>query len=404
MKRKEVFNAMLASAALSTATAACAQSSVTLYGIVDSGVVYANNQGSLGSTNAGRSVVKLGQGISAGNRFGFTGAEDLGGGLKAIFKLESNFNLANGNQQYDGALFGFQSYAGLSSSRYGTLTAGRQYMSYYALLSPYSPTQRLTGFFGAHPGDLDGLDSTFRANNSLVYTSPALHGLTVSASYALAGVPGSLNAGSTWSGALQYVNGPMGVAAGFSRVNNATPGGGAFSADSSTYSGRQAGLSAVTSGYRTAQAQQRVAMTGGFTFNSAWDVSASYSNVQYIAGINSAFASTAIFNTAGAVLHWKPSTTVDLSAGYSYTRATQSNEIKDAARYQQFTTTEYYWLSKSTGLYAMQGFQHASGDTLGPTGAGHVVAAVASIGDGFQSAPSSSGNQFAAAIGMIHKF
>ena len=62
--------------------------------------------------------------------------------------------------------------------RYGTFTAGRQYTSYYTLLSPYSPTTWLTGYYGAHPGDIDDLDTIYRANNSLVYTSPKFYGLT----------------------------------------------------------------------------------------------------------------------------------------------------------------------------------------------------------------------------------
>lgn len=66
----------------------------------------------------------------------------------------------------------------LTNPAYGTLTLGRQYTSYYTLLGPYSPTNWLTGYFGAHPGDLDSLDTIYRANNSIVYTSPKFYGLT----------------------------------------------------------------------------------------------------------------------------------------------------------------------------------------------------------------------------------
>ncbi|MDR9824340.1 hypothetical protein RCJ22_01810, partial [Vibrio sp. FNV 38] len=68
-----------------------------------------------------------------------------------------------------------------------------------------------------------------------------------------------------------------------------------------------------------------VNFVGGYRFNDHWDVSAAYSNVQYIAGIGSSFASTAIFNTGGVALHYRPVTSWDLAAGYSYTRATQAN-------------------------------------------------------------------------------
>src|SRR5579862_2654669 len=164
--------AVVAATAFAAATPAFAQSSVTLYGIVDDSIVYQSSQTSLGSTSGGRSNVKMASGIWAGSRFGLKGAEDLGGGTKAIFQLESGFNINSGAQQFTNAMFGRQAWVGVTNAGYGTLTLGRQYTSYYTLLSPYSPTNWLTGYFGAHPGDLDGLDTIYRANNSVVYTSP----------------------------------------------------------------------------------------------------------------------------------------------------------------------------------------------------------------------------------------
>src|SRR3984885_14145451 len=233
------------------ATSAHAQTSVTLYGIVDNSMSYQSSQTTLGSTKGGRSNIKMVSGVWAGSRFGLKGSEDLGGGTKTIFQLESGFNAASGAQQYTNAMFGRQAWVGLTNPTYGTFTAGRQYTSYYTLLSPYSPTTWLTGAFGAHPGDLDELDTIYRANNSLVYTSPKFYGVTVSGSYSFAGVPGSVYQGSTWSGAVQYATGPIGLAAGITRINNSTPGGGVYGADSTTSSGGQSGVSAVTNGYQT---------------------------------------------------------------------------------------------------------------------------------------------------------
>ena len=388
-----------------TAMSAYAQSSVTLYGIVDNGIGYSNSQTSLGSTSGGHSAVKMISGVWAGSRFGLKGAEDLGGGTKAIFQLESGFSSASGAQQYTNAMFGRQAWVGVTNQTYGTLTAGRQYASYYQLLSPYSPTTWLTGFYGAHPGDVDGLDTIYRANNTVEYMSPKLYGVTVSGSYSFGGVAGSLNSGSTWSTAVQYANGPIGLAVGFSRINNSTPGGGAFGADSTTSNaGAQAGVSAVTNGYQTAQAQQRFAVGAGYTFNSAWDVTATYSNVQYIPGAGSKFTDTEVFNTGGIVLHWKPLIAWDFATGYSYTRATKANGIPSSAQYQQFNLSEYYSLSKRTGFYALQAYQRANGQTLGTNGSGNIINATATVGDGFQSTPSSTRGQFAAGVGIIHRF
>ncbi|MBN3726296.1 porin [Burkholderia sp. Ac-20379] len=396
---------MVAAATLTglTAGVAHAQSSVTLYGIVDTGIGWQSSQTSLGSTSGGKSVTKMINGIWAGSRFGLKGSEDLGGGLKAIFQLEEGFNSATGAQAVSGLMFNRQAYVGLTDARFGSFTAGRQYTAYYTVLSPYSPTTWLTGAYGAHPGDIDSLDTTYRVNNSLVYMSPTYGGFTFGGSYALGGTPGSTNNGSTWSVAARYAMGPAGLAVGFMRLNNSTVGGGAWGANSTaSNNGAEPSVSGINNGYQFAAAQQRLAVTGGWTFNSQWDVTASYSNVQYIPGSGSKFANTAIFNTAGAVLHFKPTATLDLAAGYSYTRATLANGVQHAAYYHQFNLSQYYSLSKRTGLYALEAYQRAGGQTLALGGS--IINATADIGDGQNSAPSSSRSQVAVGAGIITRF
>ena len=404
-KRFPFMKTMLAvGASLAASASAFAQSSVTLYGIIDTGIGYQSSTTTLGSTSGGRSAYKMITGVWAGSRFGLKGAEDLGGGTKAIFTLEEGFNSATGAMSTSNLMFSRQAFVGVTNNTYGSLTAGRQYASYYQLLSPYSPTTWLTGFYGAHPGDLDGMDTIYRANNTLLYMSPTLYGFKFSGSYSFAGVPGSVNQGSTWSAGVQYAQGPVGVAVAFSRINNSTVNGGTFGTDSTTSSaGAQAGISAVTNGYQTAQAQQRFAVGAGYTFSSAFDITATYSNVQYIPGIGSAFRNEAIWNTGGIVLHWKPTATWDFATGYSYTRATTANGITSAAQYQQFNLSQYYSLSKRTGLYALEAYQRANGQTLGSNGKS-IINATATLGDGFNTTPSSSRSMVGVGVGMVHRF
>jgi len=66
-----------------------AQSSVTLYGMLDAGLSYTSNVN-------GHSDYALVGGASGSNKWGLLGQEDLGGGLKAVFKLENGFNIATG--------------------------------------------------------------------------------------------------------------------------------------------------------------------------------------------------------------------------------------------------------------------------------------------------------------------
>jgi predicted porin len=396
---KEVTLALAGAAAVLTSGSTFAQSSVTLYGIIDTGVGYLSSQApSTGATKGGASVTKLIEGVWGGERFGFKGVEDLGGGTRAIFQLEEGFNTDTGAESKSGLMFSRASWVGLANDRAGSFTLGRQYTPYYNMTAQYGPTPWLTGAFGAHPGDLDALDTDYRVNNSLMYTSPSFGGFKFSGMYALGGVPGSTNAGASWSLGAQYVAGQAGIGVGFARFNNATEGGGAWSSSSTAYSGTgEQGESSITNGYQNAAAQQRLAVTGGYTFSPQWDVSASYSNVQYIAGPNSGF-STAIFNTGGAVLHYRPVTSWDLAAGYSYTRATQANGIQDAASYQQFNLTELYNLSKRTRIYVLEAYQRANGQTLN---GGKIVTATAAIAE--QSAASSR-SQFGATVGINHQF
>jgi predicted porin len=275
--------------------------------------------------------------------------------------------------------------------------------SYYWMIAPYSPTNWLTGFSGAHPGDLDNFDTIYKTSDTVLYTSPTLYGFTASGSYALGGVPGSLNTGASWSAGMQYKLGAFGIGAGIERFNNATPGGGAWDPNSTASSAGEQGISGVTYGYRTSAAQQRIAVTGGYALTQNLDVSLNYSNVQYIPGIGSTYKSTAIWNTFGGVVHLRLGAVWDLSAGYSYTAASKANGISSGARYQQGSLAEYYSLSKRTGVYMLQAYQRAGGQTLGADGVS-IISATATIGDGFNSSPSSSRSMVAVAAGIIHRF
>lgn len=120
------FQRTLVSAALLVvaAGAAQAQSSVTLYGRVDAGFQYSDKSADAFGKDAG-SVSELANGGIRPSIFGFRGTEDLGGGLKAFFNLESHFD--SGTGQTTSNFFRRQANVGLSSADLGTITLGRQY-------------------------------------------------------------------------------------------------------------------------------------------------------------------------------------------------------------------------------------------------------------------------------------
>jgi predicted porin len=92
--------------AMLTASSVQAQSSVTLYGVVDAGIEYLNHAvastGTVAPGAKGHSLVALQSGNQSGSRWGLRGIEDLGGGLKSLFVLESGFSIDTGTSTQSG--------------------------------------------------------------------------------------------------------------------------------------------------------------------------------------------------------------------------------------------------------------------------------------------------------------
>ncbi|KWF63705.1 porin [Burkholderia pseudomultivorans] len=193
------------------ATALCgsafAQSSVTLYGSLDSGVAYVNNSG-------GHALFKANQSNMQPDRWGITGAEDLGGGLRSVFRLENGFFTNTGAFVNPGAEFNRRVYVGLESDRFGTLTLGHQSALSFDLLTPFANAYAGNSWNMFHPGNVDGLanSATSVINNAVKYRSPSYGGVGVAA---LFGFGNTTNFGrnDTWSAALTYDRGPFHAAA-----------------------------------------------------------------------------------------------------------------------------------------------------------------------------------------------
>ncbi|SPB16733.1 porin [Caballeronia novacaledonica] len=369
---------------------ASAQNSVTLYGVVDNAFAYASNQ-------RGHSNIYMSQGNLQASKFGFLGAEDLGGGTRAIFRLESGVNSLTGAQASAGTIFNRQAYVGLSNDRYGTLTFGRQYTPYFSMVGALGPTGVLTGATGAHPGDVDALDTTLRFNNAVTYASPVIAGLAFSAQYGLGGVPGSIADGSNFSAALRYDYKPVALAAGYVKLKDiaTSPALGTFAINSP-----------VNNGYASAQSAQLIAAAARYTYNDLM-LGLNYSNVQYAPGSHSLFADEAVFNSYGVIATYRFTPAVNVAAGYGYTRASKANGIADPAQYHQVSFEETYSLSARTTFYALQAYQRARGKSLVASGAAGGLAianTVAVVGDSQNTSPSSGPSQFVAMVGVRHAF
>jgi len=212
---------LLALAVLTAVTgAAYAQSTVTLYGKVDLGLV-------LDSGNPAGKSVRISSGVTGGSRLGFKGVEDLGGGMKAAFQLETGYcadsaantpikdssgktlgsttNFCTGSN----AFMGRQAHGDLTGA-FGAMSAGRQYSLGFTNLTTVDPFG--TGFAGASNNIMDA--SGTRLNNSFQYTTPTMAGFAGSVEIALGEQTGNWEANRETGAALTYASGP--IYAGFS--------------------------------------------------------------------------------------------------------------------------------------------------------------------------------------------
>lgn len=190
--------------------AAHAESSVVLYGVADAGLVFERGG------PEGR-VSKVSSGVSSGNRIGFKGKEDLGGGTSAIFLLENGYNIDTGAAGQGGLLFGRQAYVGLSGGA-GTVTLGRQYSPYYKVMRDVADPFGI-GYAG---NSLNIMAGNIRVNNMLEYQSPRYRGWAADLAYGAGEAPGDSRRERSIGAALAYTQGVVSLHAAHHQRENAT--------------------------------------------------------------------------------------------------------------------------------------------------------------------------------------
>ena len=188
-----------------------AQSSVTIYGNVDAGIV--RESGGITGSNT-----NISSGIAGPSHIGFRGTEDLGSGLSALFVLEAGYRVDTGTNEQSGSLFNRQSYIGLKGAA-GTITLGRQYTPFYNAI-----VQIADPFSGGYAGSAKNLMPTTgvntRTSNSVVYASPVVNGFSGELSYSLAEQGGNSIAGRQIGAALSFGAGKLNARLAHNHRNN----------------------------------------------------------------------------------------------------------------------------------------------------------------------------------------
>ncbi|MFM0736615.1 porin [Paraburkholderia xenovorans] len=368
------------------ATAAHAQSSVTLYGLIDAGITYTNNQ-------HGHSNWQETSGSVNGSRWGLRGSEDLGGGLKAIFTLENGFGINDGTLKQGGREFGRQAFVGLTSDQFGAVTLGRQYDSMVDYVGPLALTgTQYGGTQFAHPFDNDNLNNSFRVNNSVKYQSVNYGGFKFGGLYGFSNQADGFANNRAYSAGASYNWGGLNLAAAYLQLNSngatgaaaAFNSGGAVSSDNTFFAARQQTWGAGAN-YAFGPA------TVGLVY--------SQTNLSGLAGIGAGASgqtggvggfggSSAHFQNFEANARYALTPAVSVAGSYTYTRASLAGT---RPHWNQFNLQTAYALSKRTDVYLQGEYQQVNENAV-------VDADINGLG------ASGNNKQVAVTAGLRHRF
>jgi GBP family porin len=201
---------LLALAAIAASSAAFAQSSVTLYGVVDASVE---------SVRADKTITRVSSDNLSSSRLGFKGTEDLGGGAKANFQLESALKPDTGAAGSGSSFWSRQAWLGLAGG-FGELRLGRTDSMIGEIAGNVLSTQPYDDLvlIGTRAGT-----AYRRVSNSISYFLPTtlVPGLTVGLQYATADGAGRAdessldNAGKSYGVSIKYAAGPLSAGVGY---------------------------------------------------------------------------------------------------------------------------------------------------------------------------------------------
>jgi len=342
--------------------AACAQSSVTLYGSMDFGLAYNNNVG-------GHSQIQAVSGNSQPDRWGLLGVEDLGGGTKAIFRLESGFQIINGASTRSGYMFNREASVGLSSDTYGTLIAGHMTPLSQAWINPLDGAVQGFLYQNYHPGNIAELsdNTNTQVDNTVRYVTPTFHGLQAGAQFSFSNST-NFAAGRNYGFGLRYDQGPLKAVVTYAdETQRSTAIGSAIGF--TNWQGIPLTSPLVADHLRNIDAAVNYQI-GNFKLHALY----TNVNIRY-QGLSNLFQTY-----EGGVSWWvTPFNLIDVTA---FTSSLQD------VRWNQASLTDMYFLSKETQVYAAVSGQRAIGG-----------AAVI-----YSNSPSSTSSQVTVRIGLHHSF
>jgi len=206
---------LIALAVLAASGAAMAQSSVTLFGVVDANYAY-------GSGNVANKSQLTNSGMTS-SRLGFRGVEDLGGGLKGTFWLEAGLNNDEGTGAATGGGLSFnrRSLVGLEGG-FGKVELGREYTPHFWNHTMYDPFGTNGAGTSQALNTTAGGATTVRSNNVVNYVTPAFSGFTAQVQMGLGEQVSNIansKTGNMTSARLAYNQGALSLAVASGKTN-----------------------------------------------------------------------------------------------------------------------------------------------------------------------------------------
>ncbi|GJH22546.1 porin [Caballeronia novacaledonica] len=323
------------------AGAANAQTSVTLYGLVDAGFLFQNRNGGSGAiATTTHPLYLFNSGGDATSAIGLRGIEDLGGGYNVGFQLEGQFQIGSGALTVPGTLFNEYSNVFLGTP-YGRMTVGKQIDPAYIALAQVDPRGLSNAFSAAGwwnflQGNSANPSGTVYEQNAVSYSTKAGDFL-FGALYGFGNTPGSISQGQTISTGLTYDNGHAILSAAYLQKNNAT-------------GARDLRTWMLGGGYRVGS----LTVKGGYT-----DYRLPLGN--NVAPIGNTPPSHVIVAHGG--LNWSisPAQTMTIAYYFSEDRLNAENGTST------YVISEDYFLSKRTKIYGFAGLMKAKKETNGLT-------------------------------------
>lgn len=205
MKKSLIITAMLAS----LSSVAFAQSSVSIYGIVDAGINSVNN--------GANKTTGIDSGLQSGSRLGFRGTESFDNGLSASFTLETGINIDTGGFGQGNTSFGRQAWVGLNSDDLGSAKLGLQYTPLRNAVSEIDPFN--IGLAGNALKTLGSGTYQERIKNSITYTTLNYSGFSGQVAYGFGEVAGSTSSNRTVGLGVNYDLGGISVRAAYNKLN-----------------------------------------------------------------------------------------------------------------------------------------------------------------------------------------